>query len=668
MINVGKCKLFLEGMQVPFNSITINEAINQPVQAEVMMPATEQVLKLLPRTVAHIFYMYEGTNYLIFEGEFSGYSFARSSDQRQIGLSFKGLMNNWVTNVIGSTDILPGALATTNYYVIAGASTKDNEIASPGADDKPIKFWYSKQFTVFTILTAIYDNIKKMSNFAELIYATLFDDLPRCSVYYKHLKRVMKIDKNRIFVQDNPKAVEFFSGQVMRQFLNNQTAGMDYKTSIFEILNTIFQYIGFEMLELGAPVKSGDKLYSIIIKPVCDYFLPIKSNTIFTDQISHMQFTRSFDAEPTRIIFNSDPFYINSEQNELLRSITNVIAPAEVWSGGGTDASGRIMGLTEEEKYRGVVLQNFTDTLGLNETYLYYFGAKDKEDQTELQAKVDLAKKKGESQPEIEKLMADSGNYVSKYHKALADRHYADMRLNSRNFIVGVPYTPFRLIGFPAAVIDRQFPTVVGTVASITSNISTDGNAMQTLQLSKARVWWDGITSENGNGFLSETHVAIPEWFDKDTFDAANIGKKFYKNIIPSQPGDARSDMSIACVLDEKDKTGKDMDVMNAAIKKLKADYTALPDTAREEYARRFIYRPLAKEGDVWQFLTGTTPANLDNRQPNDKKAYRNLTDLTVNKITDEEASAAYNNKPFSEERLARVKEIFATQIDAVLS
>ena len=668
MINVSKCKLFLEGVNVPFNSIKIQESIGQPVIAEVSIPATESILKLLPKTLAHIFYSFEGTNYLIFEGEFSAYSFMRASDRREVTLVFKGLMNNWSTAVIASTDIAVGSIKGAQYYVTSGANPKDHTIDA-NTNPKFVKFYFSSDFNLFSILVALVQNIKNFpkNTFSGIMEQTLFTDLDRCSLYYQHIKNVLRMDASRIFIQENPVASQFMTAQYMREHFANQITGTNYTESLLNILHQIFQYVGYDIVEIGAPVKTGSNLQSILIKPVGDYMMPIKCNTIFTDQILYMNFSRDLDAEPTRITSYCNPIFPQTAKNELDTLIMTVIAPSEIMDNAKKVTEGLQMGMSEEEKYRGVLPRQYTDTTGLDETYLFYCGRqKDGGVKSFFDAKKALSDLKNETAPTMVKYLIDKKNDVLKYHKALADLHYADLRLSSRVFSVGLPYTPFRLVGFPAVVIDRDFPSVIGTVSQITSVISSDGNATQSIALSKARVWWDGITTEGGNGFLSETHTSVPEWFDAKTFGASTIGSKFYNLLIPSQPGVTDTDMAITNVLSAADKQGDDMTVMGKAIATLKKKYLAFPGIAREDFAKRYIFRPLATEGDVWSFLTGNTLKleEINSIQPVKDSAYRKIADVDVSNLKDPK----WKNKPFILERRDRVKEIFNSQLNAVVS
>lgn len=669
MINYSHCKLFLEGVNVPFNSIAINETLGQPVTANITIPATEDILKILPKTMAHIFYRQDNKYCLIFEGELSGYSFSRSQDKREIVLFFTGLMNNWLNTTVASVDATFSNLNNAYTYFLSGMSTKDGVVDAP--EPKVIKFNFSATFKIISVLSSLIHNITSFpkSSFAQIIKETLFNDLDNSSLYYKHIKRALSIDTTRIYVQDNAKANKYLEAHYVREYLNNQLQGSSYAMSFLQILNKLFAYVAYEVIELGSPIKaSNGNMYSMMVKPIGDYMLPIKCNTVFTDQISHMNFNRNFDIEPTRMLHYVNPVQAFNAQYELSKFVLGVIAPTDILQNTkdtNAPVNSRRLGITEEEKYRGIIPMQYQDTTGMDEMYLWYAGEKSAghaiDDLTKSIAQ--MATDQGNAEAIIAKHWSTPTEPPLVAQYLLANYDFINARLSSRTFSVSTPYSPYRVTGFAGAVIDRDFPTVIGTISQITSNISSDGNATQTLTFTRARVWWDGIKDDNSNGFLSEYHFHLPGWFDSTTFGAGVVGSKFYKVLNDNVKV---KDFSIADVLKDAEKKQTDFKVINDAIKTLKAQYSAQasPDD-RGSYADNFIQRPLMGESDVWQFLTNAKPEELklNDSNPIDAKFYRKASEINASNIDQNK----WLKKPFILERRDRINEIFAKQIGTSL-
>jgi len=115
-------RLFLEGVEVPVISASIQIAANAPASASIQVIATDKILDLLPRTVVHLFfYDYIGAGHvaidqkraqlsqisfqdwinekykLLFMGELVTIKFQKSHDQRAVILECADFSNYWDT-------------------------------------------------------------------------------------------------------------------------------------------------------------------------------------------------------------------------------------------------------------------------------------------------------------------------------------------------------------------------------------------------------------------------------------------------------------------------------------------------------------------------------------------------------------------------------------------
>ena len=54
---VLKLRLFLEGVEVPIISATIQSAPNSPMSASIQIPPLSEGTRFLPRTTVHVFFL-----------------------------------------------------------------------------------------------------------------------------------------------------------------------------------------------------------------------------------------------------------------------------------------------------------------------------------------------------------------------------------------------------------------------------------------------------------------------------------------------------------------------------------------------------------------------------------------------------------------------------------
>ena len=93
-------KLYLEGIQVSFLDISINEGGNSTFpSASIALPASAEAFRLLPRTQVHVFYKIKEKYFLIFEGELQSVGFNQNSYTRTVGLSCVGVMNYFANSL-----------------------------------------------------------------------------------------------------------------------------------------------------------------------------------------------------------------------------------------------------------------------------------------------------------------------------------------------------------------------------------------------------------------------------------------------------------------------------------------------------------------------------------------------------------------------------------------
>jgi hypothetical protein len=131
-------KLYLEGVPVPFTSISINEQVGAAPTALITIPAVPELAKLHPKTIAHVFYKMkfpweeeEGSKYyIIFEGELNGYSFDARNNGNNVSLTFVGLTGNWKRTYKTIIDFSLDTFQTGKFLLITDNPNKKLTISS----------------------------------------------------------------------------------------------------------------------------------------------------------------------------------------------------------------------------------------------------------------------------------------------------------------------------------------------------------------------------------------------------------------------------------------------------------------------------------------------------------------------------------------------------------
>ena len=111
-----KFELYLEGVKIPFSSVSIQESEETAPQAAVVIPATSGAYKVLPGTIVQFFGPdpQRGHQILLFEGEIVAFAFNKMQEGRSVTFQARSLLSKWET-----TRARPSDAATTNRYANA---------------------------------------------------------------------------------------------------------------------------------------------------------------------------------------------------------------------------------------------------------------------------------------------------------------------------------------------------------------------------------------------------------------------------------------------------------------------------------------------------------------------------------------------------------------------
>jgi hypothetical protein len=493
------CEVYIEGVQVEFNSIHIQEVKGRPPVATVSFPADSKAMQLLPKTICHIFWRDDTENPVvlrsIFQGELSGNSMAFGFSSRQIAVSFTGFTGNWYSNYVFPSDV---AIPNMVSHGLMCINTPD-----PNKSDNAQ--WQTKEFfgTLDTPLTLLANDLYANHKSLRDALASILNTFNTQSLYLGTVSKAFGI-ADQTFIYNSDSISKLVQTQTTSQFIANQIQNVDGNTTVAETMHSLLATFGYEYVELAAPSVVDGKTRRILIKPKTDFFWPIMCNTVFDDDIANMDFQRNLDQEPTRTVNLTVPSYIAETENKLASVLIATVVPQDivVQSAFKEKNSLKFLGLTQEEQCRGILLSSHDDTTGIENAY-YLSAAKSVlgesvtvsglDDATTLLA-ADATKRSQWSErlhndmAGPERASADAAKFHA-YQINMASLAYLDDRHAQRTAIVATPYNPYRMIGFPGLILTKYFATLIGTIDSIDSQISADGTASQTVSFTHVRTY-----------------------------------------------------------------------------------------------------------------------------------------------------------------------------------
>lgn len=226
-----------------------------------------------------------------------------------------------------------------------------------------------------------------------------------------------------------------------------------------------------------------------------------------------LNFSRNFDQEPTRTI--GQIRYNFFETTDLSKRSTAFSVEPKNLQIGPKAVKLNSINFTSEETYRGIT-PNFTSVDSIFATTA--------QNQTAV----------GKEAPDVKSYLEQIAEPLSDFTESA---HY-NAKLRSRRVNLGVTWSPYRVIGFPAAVIDdSDGPSITGTIAAISTNISANGGVSSTVSLSSCRIVEDlreniqdgSITENMINEFTDDPYVDInSNLYDSELYGFKNIGTELY--------------------------------------------------------------------------------------------------------------------------------------------
>ena len=633
-----KCKLYLEGIPVPFSSIVITETRGGAPTAQIALPANPYVLTLFARTKVDVFYLMPDTKYyLIFSGEVTGSGFKQIPEAKQVSFSAMGITNNWNYAYKQTVNMSLVDFTKANFLVInTGKGTGDSRRLTPAPNA-----WNGATPTTTTqqykgITFADFPGLDMISVLAKILidlggegdiegaFETFFTDLKQFNPYYSYIHDNLKIN-DRILGFDNTECLDILQAQQGIDWILNQFKNLPNTAVAYTIIQRWLYFLNYDMVEFASPSKIDGMPKHIIFKPASDFMAPIRCNVVFPDQVTTFTFNKELLNVPTRLACTTRPLILEGQPGDGFGLTLLYVAPDLKYD---KDEANIRMELTEEEKIRGIVPKTFQyDTI---ERALIETGGGVTANQPAANAFATT----------VSQIQSGNQDYpITALTERIVDYRFFLERYGPRNFSLQTPYSPYRIVGFPMVYIDDKLPAVIGTLQSMHHLISSNGEASTTMTVAYPRVHWtDDFTDEFS--IHEDSAPEFPMWFD-DTFKAKNIGTEHYAQITGEEDGGITIHADLTAVDDVDD----DAELLSNSIKNLRERWQAVPHHLRHQFADNEIKRTLISEEEYWTFLVGGPDIIREEH-------YIVALDKDIETITQ------VSGKPFVEERAVRVDRL----------
>lgn len=535
-----KCSLYLEGIEVPFNTVSVNERVNEPPTCTVTFPPQSGALKVLPGTIVQVFGERKIPNeevesFLIFEGEASGITLVKSADGRQAAIQAKSFTNRWKQIQKFAIDYLPQYTKQfAQYYLLNTSELNPTGTDSVEASSNAERMEHSN---ILGLHQYLYNAVKKYNLDEEVegntnvIFKELLKTFKNNSYYYALMDKALDISRTFFGFPSQSGLVYTKIATTNSQILKQMIRGTNVMT-FYDLLQLFSSYFNMSLsfpssytytnhAETGN--KSPMRGYFV---PDLTYSIPIKSNIVFPTELKSVNMSRNFDAEPTVLSSCLDRVTLSEGSESGIAAGTFV--PIYISPGiqiGGDQEEKPMLSFTPEETYRGRVRSPNLDVPVFSEMYMVARSKK--------KLKIDGKKELEDGEKQTLKSTVDL------MLKRFTDSEFLKRRYQTRVCTAETVYNPYRITGFPGLIFDYDgSPSIVGLLAAQSININSEGVATSTLTFSAPRLIWDetdftDLIENYSNDYplynlTNDVFPVIPMWYDDNFYSFNNIGIEMY--------------------------------------------------------------------------------------------------------------------------------------------
>jgi len=555
--NFNDFELYLEGIRVPFSSVSISEGEGQTPSASITMSATASSFRVLPGTMVQFFGPREDNHYLLFEGYIATLAyFKRSSGGRQISFNCLSNLSKWDKITVRPSD----AIMTKDYAEAVGnLEDKYINLTNPGNEQstQETNENYAKAIAASKerIQTELYGELKDLFKDIKLSQKGEFADevnqlFGNEKISSGDLDLFIQFFLKKFELYDLFYGIDSLSIGLSESVVTFPNVGSINSFKFKSILENTFQYsdsmregLVDNPLHLARAIKkflntlhytqinpsaftstlpfwNPNKEYNREM-PVRSYFCPnlensppAKCNLFFPHDITSLSFNHNMTAEPTRTIGQAVTTFADEALSKIKGLKPFVTEPKLNITNKGSEKNKA--GFTLEETYRGIepMIRDYSDIFALVE-------GKEILKDSESGTKVTKEQYKDFIDPPLNQMTRTA---------------HTQARLSQRNLSLQTPWNPDRLIGVPGAVIgEDDEPSFTGVVSAVTTRINASGQAVSTVALRAVRTIFDlrDLNKDNYefliNDFTSDPYNDLNSYqFDPEVYSFRKIGETLY--------------------------------------------------------------------------------------------------------------------------------------------
>lgn len=298
----AKFRVYLDGVDVPFKKISIQESAQMPSQATIDVPPHPILNNIPPKALVHVFYQEQVIKAqdeksgqsargpqsgwkLLYEGEMTGIGFSRSSNSRSTQLQFEGIAN-WIRTATG---------AQAGMSQMFGPNSQTMPLAGMGGS----KVNASSQ----QIKTSLEDKWKQKLQRAESLVdgvRNIIEEVIDTNIVLDGAeKRVSLLDRLPDVDPSNHMAQSTFSKFInldsIQEMLKQEMGRVKNRRPILNLLQVVLSPTWHEM-GFNSSLLSG-----WMVKPMIRFAPPPSCNVLTPKMISTESFSHNFLKEPTRM-------------------------------------------------------------------------------------------------------------------------------------------------------------------------------------------------------------------------------------------------------------------------------------------------------------------------------------------------------------------------------
>lgn len=634
------CRVYLEGVSVPFHSVHVREAVGDVrTSCQIALAPSRAIKAIQHRTLVHV--MVRRTSHAggdsgytcLFEGEVAVIGTSRSArGQRAFQVLAYGMSGYWewaklhyMDGGSASPTIAPGSAATEDYTFNQAMADDSLQVVSVTRTENQ---------SGLVLTSSIHDALSGVpfGDGIRNLFKLAFEKGPQSFHYQFIIDANDRLKLSERLVVATANIGNFIKPEILSVYVQQLLAGAGGFIDLAEVMNVVMDATHHDFIAPAAPLRigvsgassarqqqavrdviasgassssieelraarsestTGTKIGSYIVKPNCYFLPPPTCNIVFPNQYESESFGRSFHDEPTRMYFLTNPPRMNLSPGSGVGGrayMQSRIAPSSKFIGNVPLVVNRNGKITDGGQLEFMTLEQVLDKrrfFGVEYSYL---------SEAELRGGINPVTLEW---PMLATLLAEEQKRGGSDQGSLLphgdDRwqSIADFMFWMQHYSVGrsqdvrCEFSPNLIAGFPVVTLDasQSGMHLVGYATVVEHDISASGIGTTSVQMALCR-----DVDEERPKFRSS---GLPPWFDASVFADNVVGASFYADILGQGVGSLADH-------------GSGEDGIASGASELASSFSKL-HSADESGASAFVdaltSRPMVSDTEIMQFL-----------------------------------------------------------------